>query len=94
MYDFCEEYVLPYNGEKYFNLCMDEDGNYSYDMIDEDALLEDLPKDFLPEEPGGILLLIETICGISAIGRPSKFRKFGKYFDSYALVIYKAGVKQ
>jgi len=89
MYNFCKEYDLPRNREAYFVLSMDEDGNCFYNTINEDKLLEDLPKDFLPAEPSAVLLLIETSDGVSVIRSPSKFRKYEKYFDAYALVICK-----
>jgi hypothetical protein len=58
-------------------------------IINEDALLEDLPKGFLPCSPSGVLLMLEDKSGYSAtaVGAPKRFRKWGKYFECYSLTV-------
>lgn len=54
--------------------------------VDEDALLKALPVGFLPRDPENILLMIaDSANGGTAVRKPSRFRAWGKYFDSFSL---------
>jgi len=57
--------------------------------VNEELLLKNMPTDFLPTQSKNILLIIDNgkygtgLCGVK------EFRKWRKYFDSYALELVK-----
>jgi len=57
--------------------------------VDEDKLLAALPKDFLPVPARRVLLMVGDEDGATGQSGLSKFRNWAKYFDAYALTIYK-----
>lgn len=57
--------------------------------VDEDMLLAALPEGFLPVPPSRVLLLVGDENGGTGQSGLSKFRNWAKYFDAYALTIYK-----
>ena len=60
------------------------------DNINEQLLLDNIPKDFLPDKPNQILLVVEDKSGNGTGQRGLKiFRNWSKYFDCYSLTISK-----
>lgn len=57
--------------------------------INEEAILESIPKRWLPVKPENILLTVGDKHGSTAQRRPKKFRGWGKYFDGYCLELCK-----
>jgi hypothetical protein len=69
-----------------------EDYYLGEDQINEDLLLKNLPKGFLPVDPSKVLLSVQIIndeTGEIVSGRGQrglkKFRNWAKYFDAYNL---------
>lgn len=57
--------------------------------VDEEKLLANLPKGFLPTEPGKILLVIDDDHGGTGQRGLTRFRNWAKYFDSYSLGLWR-----
>ena len=57
--------------------------------INEQKLLNAIPKNFLPCEPNQILLTIEENWGGTGQTGLTLFRNWAKYFDSYSLGLMK-----
>lgn len=53
--------------------------------IDEDKLIDNLPKDFLPTSPNKILVTIGNDAGSTGQIHLNRFRNWAKYFDCYVL---------
>lgn len=53
--------------------------------VKEQLLIENLPEDFLPTSPKNILLIIDNGKYGTGLYGVNLFRKWSKYFDSYAL---------
>lgn len=56
-------------------------------VLNEQKILSELPKDFLPRSPERILLMVSEGRLSTAISVPSFFRRWAKYFDAYTLDI-------
>lgn len=57
--------------------------------INEERLLNVLPKNFLPCEPNKILLIIEEGNGGTGVRNLKTFKPWAKYFDSYSIGLLK-----
>lgn len=57
--------------------------------INEELLLESIPKDWLPTKPSSILLTVENKFGGTGQYGLNKFCSWAKYFDSYVLELHK-----
>lgn len=63
-------------------------------QVREKAVLTLLPPKWLPDQPKKILLLVESPdCGSdTAVGEPTVFARWRKYYDAYSLTLTRAGV--
>lgn len=56
-------------------------------VVDEAALLAALPARWLPCDVSKILLMVEDDGSGCAVGKPTHFRAWAKYFDAYSLTL-------
>lgn len=82
VHSFIEEIEIEGTFKKYVKKI---DDNY---QIDEEKLLESIPKKFLPVDPKYILLTIEKSVSVGQSGL-SIFKNLSKYFDSYCVELCK-----
>lgn len=61
----------------------------SNDNINEELLLESIPKDWLPTKVENILLAVADKYGSTGQCGLNKFRSWAKYFDAYCLELHK-----
>lgn len=59
------------------------------DNINEELLLESIPKDWLPTKIENILLAVADKYGSTGQRSLNKFRSWAKYFDAYCLELHK-----
>lgn len=59
------------------------------DNINEELLLRSIPEGWLPTKPNNILLTVGDKYGTTGQCGLSKFRSWGKYFDSYVLELHR-----
>lgn len=80
---------LPNDYHYYIDVDTLESRNQS--AINEDYLIEDLPKDFLPVPVRKILLIAERPDSDLSLGMmgTNQFRSWAKYFDAYSLTVEK-----
>ena len=69
--------------------CRFEDVYLGEDNINEDLLLENIPKGWLPTSPSLILLTVGNKYGTTGQYNLDKFRVWAKYFDAYCLELHK-----
>lgn len=60
-------------------------GQYDDPIVDEAALIAALPSGFLPCDARRVLLMVEG----SGIGKPVRFRPWGKYFPTFSLDVHR-----
>ena len=56
--------------------------------INEQKIIDNLPKDFLPTQPRFILLTVDDDNSGTGMRELKRFRPFAKYFHAYAISIY------
>lgn len=70
---------------KFEDYLIRDDKDKSHRVLDEQKILDALPKGFLPQDPEKILLTVSEGNLGMAISVPSLFRSWAKYFDAYVL---------
>lgn len=84
VHEFVREIEISGKFEDYL---VREDEDKSRRVLDEQKILDALPKGFLPQGPEKILLTVFEGSWGTAISVPSLFRSWAKYFDSYVLTL-------
>lgn len=87
-HSFIKEYDLPGVYKDY----LIERGNSDRNVVlDEEKIINNLPKNWLPVDPNKILLMTSDGRSGCAIVAPLVFRPWGKYFDCYSVEVIKDG---